>query len=424
MPFRGGIGRASAAGEEGEHRGEVDHRAAVFHERRSAGHGNPHGPGQVDLDNAGTNRRESTPPPKRRMPAALTNTASASRFAPKAVTAAASVTSSLVHSLRWCAVDPNSPIAGLGGMRQTSAPPIPPAAPVMTAVDARAGTGYLAKVVVGARTSRPSLSGFAAAPLRRGILRLSETRLVYRAEARSQTGTGPASASLCDATARHPSRGLPSRSSRFGVSSRERRMVSGPKDCSFGPLVQYYRNAPFRSVPSCAYPRGEELASSLVSNSNPISSPENEPVETARANSPRNARGSVGGTALPIPRGKAGPVASHSTRKSTWAGVSLARRTGTCRSPAGSSRANGPPAVHLELDRTLVTSSVQKSPDGRMPPLKSFTCDPNRGRTDQFISGQTIHAGRRPLRHTPPRKRGCRSRDRTSCRRSRGVPTW
>ena len=29
----------------------------------------------------------------------------------------------------------------------------------------------------------------------------------------------------CAATARHPSRGLPSRSSRFGVSSRERRMV-------------------------------------------------------------------------------------------------------------------------------------------------------------------------------------------------------
>ena len=28
------------------------------------------------------------------------------------------------------------------------------------------------------------------------------------------------------ATARHPSRGLPSRSSRFGVSSRERRMVA------------------------------------------------------------------------------------------------------------------------------------------------------------------------------------------------------
>jgi hypothetical protein len=80
------------------------------------------------------------------------------------------------------------------------------------------------------------------------------------------------------------------------------------------------------AVPLCSdsgYPCGEELTPVFDSNSNPISSPENDAVETARAISPRNARGSVGATAAPIPRPTAGSVASYSTRTSTRPGVSF-----------------------------------------------------------------------------------------------------
>ena len=93
-------------------------------------------------------------------------------------------------------------------------------------------------------------------------------------------------------------------------------------DQGIGPLFECYSNAPLRSVPSCAYPPGDVLAR-FDWNSNPISLPENEPTDTAGAISPRNEPGSVGATPVPIPRETGGPLASHSARKSTSAGVLL-----------------------------------------------------------------------------------------------------
>ena len=72
---------------------------------------------------------------------------------------------------------------------------------------------------------------------------------------------------------------------------------------------------------------------------------------------------SVGLTAAPWPRAMAGPVACHSTRKSTSAGASF-----------------GP---------------------------KNWKVSMNRGRRGRFISRRTIRAGRRRPRHTHPRTRGC-----------------
>src|SRR5262245_33649594 len=137
---------------------------------------------------------------------------------------------------------------------------------------------------------------------------------------------------------------------------------------------------PFRSVPICAQPCGDVLAPGFDVNSKPNSWPEHEIVETAGAISPRKAAGSVGGTASPLPRGTAGPVASHSARKSTRAGVSFGPKnwnvsmTGrffTCRTARR--------LFILKSTALLRTSSVQKSPDGGIPPLKSCCCDPEPG---------------------------------------------
>ena len=90
--LRGGVGRRVRRAEEGVHRGDVDDRALGLRQRRTAGDGEAHGAGEVDVeDSAKTAGSYSSW--RRRTPAALTRTASVSSFAAKAFTAAVSVTS-------------------------------------------------------------------------------------------------------------------------------------------------------------------------------------------------------------------------------------------------------------------------------------------------------------------------------------------
>ena len=96
--------------------------------------------------------------------------------------------------------------------------------------------------------------------------------------------------------------------------------------------------------------------------------------------SPRNAPGSCGPTASPKPRATAGPVALHSTRMSTNAGVSLGPKNWNESITAKSLRrtvARRSDILKSRLARD--TSSVQNRPDGRIPPLKSCSCDPAPG---------------------------------------------
>ena len=79
---------------------------------------------------------------------------------------------------------------------------------------------------------QPALLG-CDAPARHPGTRLAEPKLVHGKD-------GPASASLRDVSARHPSRGLPSRSSRCAVSSRERRMVD-QNSASWNRLTSWLR---------------------------------------------------------------------------------------------------------------------------------------------------------------------------------------
>jgi hypothetical protein len=104
------------------------------------------------------------------------------------------------------------------------------------------------------------------------------------------------------------------------------------------------------------------------------------PVERAGAMSPRNAAGSVGGTVLPLPRGTKGSVARHSTRQLIDAGVWLGPKNWnesiTARSST-SSTARRP--LRLIHSASSGIGSVQNSPDARIPPLKSWTCEPEPG---------------------------------------------
>jgi len=88
----------------------------------------------------------------------------------------------------------------------------------------------------------------------------------------------------------------------------------------------------------------------------------------------------VGATDPPIPRDTGAPLASHSARKSTIPGVLFGPKnwnvsmTGTFLTCSTARR-----LLILKSIAVLPTSSVQKRPDGRMPPLKSWSCDPEPG---------------------------------------------
>ena len=105
---------------------------------------------------------------------------------------------------------------------------------------------------------------------------------------------------------------------------------------------------------------------------NPSSAPENWPVERAGANVPRNAAGSVAGTVLPEPSSSGGPVASHSILKLTVAGTETAFANWNV-SMAATSLASKIARLPLGLMRKAPwgSSTVQKSPDKRMPPVLS-----------------------------------------------------
>jgi hypothetical protein len=105
---------------------------------------------------------------------------------------------------------------------------------------------------------------------------------------------------------------------------------------------------------------------------NPSSAPENWPVERAGANVPRNAAGSVAGTVLPEPSCSGGPVASHSILKLTVAGTETGFANWNV-SMTGTSLASTIARLPLRLMRKapLGSSTVQKSPDRRMPPVLS-----------------------------------------------------
>lgn len=131
------------------------------------------------------------------------------------------------------------------------------------------------------------------------------------------------------------------------------------------------RSAPLLSRPISAKP-WSELAPGTDSKPNPIWEPENRPLARAGANVPRKAAGSVGATESPEPRVPAGPVASHSTLKLTVAGTAFAPAnwnvliTGTS-SPCSRARR----LSRVRRNAPLPRRTVQKSPDGGMPPLKS-----------------------------------------------------
>jgi hypothetical protein len=105
---------------------------------------------------------------------------------------------------------------------------------------------------------------------------------------------------------------------------------------------------------------------------NPSSAPENWPVERAGANVPRNAAGSVAGTVLPEPSCTGAPVASHSILKLTVDGTKNAFANWNV-SMTGNSLASKIARLPLGLMRKAPwgSSTVQKSPDRRMPPTLS-----------------------------------------------------
>ena len=127
-----------------------------------------------------------------------------------------------------------------------------------------------------------------------------------------------------------------------------------------------------RSKPIWAYPRS--VVAVVDRKLNPSSEPENEAVDLAVANSARNAAGSVGGTPRPCPRRCGAPVAFHWMVKLNVAGTGF-----------------GPPNWKLSSTDTFLASmvarlpslltwmalsgswTIQNSPEGWMPPLKSCT---------------------------------------------------
>jgi hypothetical protein len=98
-------------------------------------------------------------------------------------------------------------------------------------------------------------------------------------------------------------------------------------------------------------------------------------VERAGAMSPMNAAGSVSATASPLPRRSNGPLARHSIRKLTDAGIWFGPKnwnesiTGTS---CISSTARRPERLTQRLRSSAGT--VQNRPEAMMPPLKSWTC--------------------------------------------------
>lgn len=126
-----------------------------------------------------------------------------------------------------------------------------------------------------------------------------------------------------------------------------------------------------RSIPNSAK-RRSELTFPSVLKLKPISEPEKTASAMAGKNAPSKAAGSVSGTDEPEPSRFRGPVASHRTFKLAVAGVSFgpknvkesmtgtsfAARTARRPSPVTSNAAPG-------------SWMVQKSPDGRIPPLLS-----------------------------------------------------
>lgn len=127
-----------------------------------------------------------------------------------------------------------------------------------------------------------------------------------------------------------------------------------------------------RSRPISAYPRSELARPER--NSKPISEPENVPVALAGENVPAKARGSVGATFAPAPTLRLIPEATHVTSKLTVAGIWFCPRktklstTGTFRARSVARRPSRLTVSALSGSRT-----VQKSPVGVMPPLKSWT---------------------------------------------------
>ena len=87
---------------------------------------------------------------------------------------------------------------------------------------------------------------------------------------------------------------------------------------------------------------------------------------------PRNAAGSVGGTALPEPSCTGDPIASHSILKLTVAGTETGLANWNV-SMTGKSLASTIARLPLWLIRKASwgSSTVQKSPDRRMPPVLS-----------------------------------------------------
>jgi hypothetical protein len=114
------------------------------------------------------------------------------------------------------------------------------------------------------------------------------------------------------------------------------------------------------------------VAARLVEKLTRSSAPEKCPMERAGAIMPRNAAGSVGGTARPEPSSCDGLVASHSTLKLTVDGTrnGLPNRnvSMTVRSLASTIARL---AFLLERKAPGGSSTVQKSPKRKMPPLLS-----------------------------------------------------
>ena len=149
-----------------------------------------------------------------------------------------------------------------------------------------------------------------------------------------------------------------------------------------------------RAGPNWASPRaGSPLRVSLK----PPSDPENDPVDRAVAKWPRNAAGSVGGTVEPLPRRSRGPVASHRTLKLTLAEMGVGPPNWKLSSTQTSlaSRVARRPSW-LTLKASPGNSTAQNRPEGRMPPLKSWTWEPEPG------SNRSIHMkANRPCRRVP-----------------------
>jgi hypothetical protein len=113
-------------------------------------------------------------------------------------------------------------------------------------------------------------------------------------------------------------------------------------------------------------------------------------VDRAVAKRPRNAAGSVAGTARPLPRRSRLPVASHRILKLTEAGTVSGPpnwKLSSTHTSRASRVARRPSS--LTLKASPGSSTTQNRPEGKMPPLKSWTWEPEPG------SKRSIHISRR-----------------------------